>query len=1154
MRTFTLWGRKMALQFILGNSGCGKTEYMMKELIVEEAVKNPKKNYLVIVPEQFTMQTQKKLVELSPNGAIMNIDVLSFKRLAYRVFDELGINDIEVLEETGKNIVLKKLAIDHLDELSVLKPNINRMGYISEVKSLLSEFVQYNITPAQLSDFINSDKLSPVLKAKLSDVLVMYNSFKDYMHDRYITAEEILNVLIECSDKSEMLKNSVIAFDEFTGFTPIQNQLMEKLLKLSDMVYVSVAIDSKEDMYHSRGMQELFDMPKKTISLLMKIANRCKVEVLEPVIMDANYRFTDAPELHFMEQNLFRLKSNKYTDKPCNVQITNVKSPRDELTAVARKINDLVHNHNYRYKDIAIVSGDIDTYSNYAPSILGRYNIPYFLDTTKEILFHPFIEFIRAVIDIAVTDFSYSAVLRFLRCGFCDIEENDIDILENYLLATGIRTSALWEKRWLRTGRKKEAYDLNKLNELRIEIYDLLAPFYEVFKEKESNVSRKIFAIYDLCINLSIAQKLAGRSQEYQNEGQQIKAKEYEQIYEIVMSLFEKYVQLLGDEILSIEEFKEVLDAGFDAAEVATIPPGYDNVILGDIERTRLNGVKILFFVGVNDGIVPKSAGKPGIISQYEREMLKSFDIELAPGAREQSFIQRYYLYINMTKPSQKLYISYSRTGSDGKSSSPSYLIGTIKRMFPELKEEIIDEIDSLPDTSTIDAAREYLLNGPHDNKWYEIARWFKESDTHRKEFNNYIEARYLTYKDDPISKVVAHAIYGDTLKGSVTRLEQFSRCAYSHYLKYGLKLKEREEYAFLNVDIGNIYHDALYKYSIKLKESEFDWFNVPDEKREELSEASINEAVGGYYNLSAYETAANQYQVSKMQKIFGQTVWALTEQVRRGEFIPTNFEVSFEEISGRLDESEDVLAFDIGEKEKIQLTGRIDRVDEHKSEETGDIYVKVIDYKSGAKDFNLVELYRGRQLQLVVYLNAAIANKELNKDASIKPGAILYYHIDEPVIKTDAQLSDKELEKLLLKELIPSGMINGTDDMYLALDNTLDVETNPESDVIKVKLKKDGTPAATSQISSEEEFEIVREFANTKIKEIGRRIYDGEIRVSPVEQGQRTSCSYCPYEAVCKINSKIPGLNIQKEESINKKEILEIMEKDIALEKSKGR
>ena len=194
---------------------------MMKELIVEEAVKNPKKNYLVIVPEQFTMQTQKKLVELSPNGAIMNIDVLSFKRLAYRVFDELGINDIEVLEETGKNIVLKKLAIDHLDELSVLKPNINRMGYISEVKSLLSEFVQYNITPAQLSDFINSDKLSPVLKAKLSDVLVMYNSFKDYMHDRYITAEEILNVLIECSDKSEMLKNSVIAFDEFTGFTPV---------------------------------------------------------------------------------------------------------------------------------------------------------------------------------------------------------------------------------------------------------------------------------------------------------------------------------------------------------------------------------------------------------------------------------------------------------------------------------------------------------------------------------------------------------------------------------------------------------------------------------------------------------------------------------------------------------------------------------------------------------------------------------------------------------------------------------------------------------------------------------------------------------------------------------------------------------------------
>lgn len=1145
----------MSLQFILGNSGCGKTEYMMQKLIVDEAVKNPKKNYLVIVPEQFTMQTQKKLVELSPNGAIMNIDVLSFKRLAYRVFDELGINNIEVLEETGKNIVLRKLAMEHLEELSVLRPNINRMGYISEIKSLLSEFVQYNVTPEQLEGFINGDKLSPVLRAKLSDVLVMYNSFREYMQDRYITAEELLHVLIEVADKSEILKDSVMAFDEFTGFTPIQNLLMRKLLVLSEKVYVSLTIDSKEDMYHSRGIQELFDMPKKTINQLMRIATDCKVEIIAPFICDGgiNYRFANAKELYFMEQNLFRLSNNKYDEETHQIKITSLKNPREELIEVAREINNLVQNEGYRYKEIAIVSGDIDTYSNYASSILGRYNIPYFLDTTKDILFHPFIEFIRAILEVVKTDFAYSSIIRLLRCGFCDLSENDIDILENYLLATGIKGHKAWKDRWLRTGRNKKKYDLDKLDGLRTEIFELLSPLYEIFKRDKSTVREQIVAIYELCCKLSVSKKLDERSKQYQDVGMQSKAKEYEQIYEIVMSLFEKYVQLLGDEVLTIDEFSEILDSGFDAAEVATIPPGYDNVILGDIERTRLNGIRVLFFVGVNDGVVPKNTCKPGIISQYERELLKELEVELAPGAREQSFIQRFYLYLNMTKPSEKLYISYSRTGSDGKVSSPSYLIGVIKRLFSKLEETVIENIEESLNASTIEAAREYLLNGPRDEDWYKIARWFYNDQKHRKEFDNYIDATYLSYKDNPISKVVAHAIYGNTLKGSVTRLEQFSRCAYSHYLKYGLGLREREEHGFENVDIGNIYHDALYKYSYKLYESEYNWFNVPVDTRNEIAKISLTEAIEEYYNLSSFETAANRYQLVKMHRIFEQTIWALTEQVKRGKFNPTNFEVSFEEISGQMKDSDNVLTFDIGDTEKLQLTGRIDRIDNYVSDENGNVYVKVIDYKSGSKNFNLVELYRGRQLQLVVYLNAAIANKQITSKTQVKPGAILYYHIDEPVLEGQEELSEDEIRSKILKELIPNGIINSTDDLYMAMDQTLDCEVNTESEVMKVKLKKDGTPYSNSQIASEEEFDLIREFTNTKIKDIGRRIYEGEVKISPVNNGQHSACSFCPYDSVCGINSKIPGLDMRKEESLKKGDVLEAMEREIAIGKAKG-
>lgn len=295
----------MSLQFITGNSGNGKTKYLFNR-IVKEAKANPRDNYLVIVPEQFTMQTQRQLVDLSENKAIMNIDVLSFKRLAYRVFDELGITNLTVLEETGKNLVLRKLAAQEADKLGVIGRNLNRIGYISEVKSLLSELVQYNISPEELGRYIASGRLSDTLSDKLKDVLVLYEAFEKFMQDKYITAEEILNVLCNVAEESAILRNSVIAFDEFTGFTPIQNQLIKKLFVISKKIYVTLTIDCREDIFKSRGMQELFDMPKRTVKSLTEMAAFYGIEVEEPIILDKNYRLAENEELSFMEQQLFR--------------------------------------------------------------------------------------------------------------------------------------------------------------------------------------------------------------------------------------------------------------------------------------------------------------------------------------------------------------------------------------------------------------------------------------------------------------------------------------------------------------------------------------------------------------------------------------------------------------------------------------------------------------------------------------------------------------------------------------------------------------------------------------------------------------------------------------------------------------------------------
>ena len=1132
----------MALQFVLGRSGSGKTEYIYDRL-VKEAGEHPKKNYLVIVPEQFTMQTQQKLVELAPNHAIMNIDVLSFKRLAYRVFDDMGMQDIKVLEETGKNLVLRRLAQEQKDSLTVLRANMNRMGYIGEVKSLISELMQYGITPEQLQELTEDTGLSPVLSAKLRDVAAMYRAFCDFMKGSYITAEEILNVLKEVVPQSETLKDAVLVFDEFTGFTPIQNDLMRKLLSVTDRIYVTLTIDETEDFYHSRGSEELFDLSKRTILSLMKMAQELHVPVKEPVVLSGSEkkRFFNAPDLSFMEQNLFRPWQKKYHQDVTNIQIAAAKNPQEELVLVARKINALVRN-GYRYREIAVVTGAVESYESYIDPVCSKYEIPYFMDTTKAVLFHPFIECIRAALEIVDSRFSYEAIMRFLRCGFCGIETDDLDRLDNYLVATGIRGQSAWSRRWVHMPQQKSLYDLEKLEVLREQIYGLLQPFVNVFANKEATVSDGIRALYELLVSINAQQQLWEREKELLSWGEETKSREYAQIYTIVMQLLEKYNALLGNEPLQIQDFTEVLEAGLSAADVAVIPPGYDSVTIGDIERTRLNHIRVLFFIGVNDGIIPKAAGAGGIISEYEREQLAE-RVELAPGAREQAFIQRFYLYRNLTKPSEKLYISYSKVDSEGKAIRPSYLTAVLLRMFPKLEVQEVEQTAKNKDFYTKEAAEDYLISGAHDAHWYALAHWFLQDASKKEQVLKLLQAPYTCYEGEPISRAVALALYGRSPRGSITRLERFAACAYAHFLQYGLLLRERETSDFASVDMGNIYHTALEHYSRKLEASEYDWFCVPDEVRMQMTEHAMQEAIAEYPGISVCDTAANAYQRRHMGVIFDQTVWALTKQVRAGAFVPEKFEISFAQLDGK-----ESLEYQLSDEVRMRLDGRIDRLDTYEYENK--IAIKVIDYKSGNTKFDLIRVYHGLQLQLVVYMDAAMELLQgQHKTKEMIPGGIFYYHIDEPVLESEEELSQEEAESALLLALRPDGLVNESEEVYRGMDQDFE----GKSKVIPVEIKKNGElSTARSKVASTEEFALINDYVKQEIRRCGKAIYDGDVQINPYIREQESSCMYCPYASVCGIDAKIPGYEIRHFSSMKKEEILEKMETELALEKGK--
>ena len=1135
----------MALKLILGNSGSGKTEYMYEQ-VVRAAEADMRKTYLVVVPEQFTMQTQRKLVDLSTNHAIMNNDVLSFQRLAYRIFDELGKTDIKILEETGKNLVLRKLSQEQEDNLTVLRGNMHRMGYIGEVKSFISELMQYNISPNQLEESILEERFSKSLSAKLKDISVMYRGFTEYLEGNYITQEELLHVLIRVAEESKILRDSVLVLDEFTGFTPVQVELLRKLMPICSEIWVSLTIDAKENFFHSKGMQELFDMPKKTIRTLMDLAQQTGCEVLEPVVITGGEkkRFKDAPALYFMEQNLFRTSYQRQFGQTDEIQIISLKNPKEELTWAARKINDLVQNHGYRYKDIAVVSGNVETYENYVEQVCAKYDIPYFLDTTKDVLFHPFIEFVRAILEVVESDFSYHAMMRLLRTGYCGFKQHETDTLENYLLATGIRGQKMWSKKWLRMPKNERAYDLESLEAIRQKFMADFAPVRTTFFET-STIAEMIQAIYAYMVGLEVEKQLFDKEKELLEAGEQTKSKEYGQIYRVVMDLFEKCVQVLGQETVSIQELSEILDAGFEATKVAVIPPGYDSVTIGDIERTRLNHVKVLLFLGVNDGIVPKSVNQGGILSQFERDAMEAADITLAPGTREQAFIQKFYLYLNMTKPSHQLCLTYSRVDSEGKALRPSYLIRTILRMFPDMSVQEMGDLEQILDLSTPKAAREYFLTNKRSPQWLALAKCFMESEDEQIRENSkaILDAFYYEYHHDPISHVVAEAIYGKNIEGSVTRLESFARCAYSHYLTYGLKLREREESGFESVDMGNLYHTAVEIYSKKLAESKYDWFTVPDEIREHFAETSMEEAILSYPNLSIYATAENAHMAGRMRHIFKQTIWALTKQVRKGRFVPNEFEVAFSKADHL-----DALTFDLEQENHIRLRGRIDRLDTCIDDNR--VYVKVIDYKSGSTKFDLIKLYHGMQLQLIVYMNAAMElEKKKHAQKEIVPGGLFYYHIDDPVIEITGEVSEEEIQEAILKELKPDGLVNKEEAVYRAMDDAFE----QKSDVIPVEIKKNGELSARSSVASAEEFAVLSEYVNHSIVNMGNAIYEGTVEVSPFVEGQTSSCDYCPYKAICGFDRKIEGYQERKPRKLDKREILERMESDNAISRAKG-
>lgn len=1118
----------MSLEIVFGSAGSGKSTVLQKEIIAD-AMAHPLDNYILIVPDQFTMQTQMDIVKRHPKGGIMNVDVLSFSRLSYRVFQEAGKPDIPVLDDTGKSLVLRHVASKVSENMPYIGKNLNKVGYIHEVKSAISEFMQYGIGVRDLEKM--AEKASnTLLKHKLNDLSVIYSAFCEYNRDKFLTSEETLDLLCNRLEGAEFIKGATVVFDGFTGFTPVQERVVLKLMQLAGKVVVSFTLSAPEKPSDVGGEEKLFYLSRKSAGRLRTMAKDNGIECLKDRIIDGseNGRFCRNAEFMHLEKNLFRFPYKTYEGKPENISVYACDNIENEVSETCLRIHELIRSGKYAYRDIAIVVGSLDTYGASFEARMRELDMPCFIDRTSAIILNPFTEFLKSALLVIIRDYSYDSVLHFLRTGFTSYSGKETDRFDRYISSLNIRGRKAYHNEFKKyqKGMPKEI----ALRELagHEEMRRKLMEEFSILERPSKTAGDYVRNLYDFILNNASFEKLEAYAKDFEAANDLAKAREYSQIYRLIMELLDTIMALIGNEEMTREEFYRIFDAGISEIEVGTIPRNVDRIMVGDIERTRLNEVKALFFVGVNDGNIPKNSDKGGILSGIDREALLENGYELAPTPREEMYTQKLYLYMNLCKPTDKLFVSFSGTDTQGKGLRPSYLVGTLLKLFKDLQIEKVsqeitrDKFSTRKDSLRLYAGliREYALgNLSREAKLLTealLSEYRKIPDFILPE--KVTEAAFTEYVASPLSKEIIRLIYGSTLQSSISRMESFAQCSYRFFLQYGMSLKELEAYEITKMDLGTIYHGVLDAFSSILERKGISWTDFTAEQCVEFVSEAVKVYCEEYAQNIFGEDEQTAYLIRRITDVMIRTVDTLQFQLKRGHFVQVGHELTFE----REVPLEKVNA-------KMRLKGKVDRID--LCEEDGRIYVKIIDYKSSAHSLDITDIYYGLSQQLVVYMNEAVKHeKEKNPDKTVLPVAMLYYEISNPMINASGRMNDEAIESEIRKKLKLTGMVENSQDTIAKLDSN----AMSDDSVIQGLGKK----ISEKSVASGEELQGMMNYVERLTTEIGERIYEGNIDISPMKRGKKSACDFCNYRSICRFDEKIPGYRERNDKKADADEI----------------
>lgn len=1113
----------MKIRYILGSAGSGKFTACVNDILKKQRL-FPNKTNILIVPEQFSAYAEKVLVNNTAENVIVNTQVLSFKRLSYQIFSDIGSSKKVVLEDCGKSMIIRKILRNLQDELLYFTENsYTNLGLIEKILTIIQDFFKYNVTLDKLQEFLETHQhisKNENLIDKIHDLKLIYQEYLNYIEKDYITSDEILDILAGCISKSKFIENSEIWIYGFTGFTSQELNVIENMSKKVEKINIALLSNSENTDVSDVDIFDPFYEVKVTIKKIEKIRinNNLEKEVLYLDKENSLNRHFNNPELLYLSQNYLSYDSNFYLKSVQNIEIFSCNNKYTEIENIAKKIIDLVRDHGYQFNDIGVVLSDT-SYSKTINSIFNKYEIPYFLDFKKSIKDHLLVNLICSALDIIIYNWSYVSVFQYLKTGFIlgygdesfTIKKEDINSLENYVIAYGIN-GYKWNLDW-KYGFDNLYFDKEQINNTKEKVLKSIKCL-DFKKDNKYSVKEISIKIINFLKGLDISKKLeiiAEKDKTFNINGNSSKYEEHYQVWNSVMLILEKLVEILGEDEVTIEEYSKILKAGLEKNTIAIYPLTQDQVIIGDFKRTRFPKIKAMFVLTVNEGVIPPFIEDKEVISDVEKVILLDGGIEISPESTKLLCQENLYIYSKLTKPTEKLFLSYLSSDLDGKSKRASFVIERIRQIFKNLKVKVLNQNTNILDEiytprSTFEKIFELSSIIPFDNKNEEsiaiknILSWFFKDKVYKLKLESVESGLKMLPPQASLSKNIISKIYkNNEIFFSVSKLEKFNSCQFRYFLEYNLNLKEREEYKLNNSDYGNFYHSILEQFSklVFNNNNKVDYEKI-DKYIENFAKqyvSSINTDI--FKNSQRYKNF-----LKNLKRVCKHSAYAIIKQVENGSFKPDGFEVKIN--------ADNSTSIQLNNNYKIMLNGKIDRVDLLKDKDK--LYVKILDYKSYDNKLDFTKLYYGLQLQLITYLDAFIKSngaRFLEEEIFLEPAGIFYFKIHEPIL--DLKEIKGEAHKLVNK-----------------IESSFDVKgLYADEEVVKRGINKDFNNknskvgrgvSRSSNILNKGQFSELRNFSYNLIKETGEEITSGSIKINPYKHKNRNACEYCSYKNICNI------------------------------------